>query len=91
MTDSLVWDWLFGLCPSAKENGGNPERWSCRERGQREGGGGEDQLGCHSCEEVLVTFKPWSPRGRDVMASTRPCCFICIGLKMSEHVVLLVP
>lgn len=28
LNDSHVWGWLLGLCPSAKENGGNPERWS---------------------------------------------------------------
>ncbi|KAI3355387.1 hypothetical protein L3Q82_018226 [Scortum barcoo] len=43
VTDNPVWDWLFGLCPSAKENGGNPERWSKE-------GGEEDQLGCLSCQ-----------------------------------------
>ncbi|GLD54603.1 protein scribble homolog isoform X2 [Lates japonicus] len=40
VTDSPVWGWLLGLCPSAKENGGNPGRWSSgKEEGKR------DQLG----------------------------------------------
>lgn len=33
MTDSPVWCWPLGLCPSAKENGGNPERWGGVKRG----------------------------------------------------------
>lgn len=33
VTDRPVWRWPLGLCPSAKENGGNPERWSSVRRG----------------------------------------------------------
>lgn len=40
VTDSPVWCWLLGLCPSAKENGGNPERWSSGESSVKVGGGG---------------------------------------------------
>lgn len=59
--DTHVWAWLFGLCPSAKENGGNTEKWSSRESSGEEGGE-EDQLGCHSCVEVLgsLGLKLWS-------------------------------
>lgn len=38
VTDSPVWDWLLGLCPFAKENGGNPERRSSEGSSVKEGG-----------------------------------------------------
>lgn len=38
MTDSPVWDWLLGLCPLAKENGGSPERRSSEGSSVKEGG-----------------------------------------------------
>lgn len=51
MTDSPVWDWLLGLCPLAKENGGNPERRSSEGCSVKEGA-----VRGHSCVEVLVTL-----------------------------------
>lgn len=38
VTDSPVWDWFLGLCPLAKENGGNPERRSSEGSSVKEGG-----------------------------------------------------
>lgn len=35
VTDSPVWGWLLGLCPSARGNGGNPEMWGRRREGKR--------------------------------------------------------
>lgn len=59
-------------------------------REQWEGGGEEEQLGCHSCVEVLVTlgFKQCSAGGGDALAkqqnNIRPCCCISIGLEMND-------
>lgn len=51
LTDSPVWDWLLGLLSLCQG------KWrELREVELWEGGGGEgDQLGCHSCVDVLET------------------------------------
>lgn len=62
------------------------QRGGAVERARGGGGGGEeDQLGCHSCVEVLGTlgFQQCSAGGGDALAKQPMCCYITIGPEMT--------
>ena len=92
--------WLTALCGAAawplsfcqgklREPREEVEQWERR--------GGEDQLGCHSCVEVLGTlgFKQCTVGGGGEASAKQPSnfsprCSISIGLEMTELAVMLV-